>query len=107
MAGGVASRGWRLVLPIVATIAIITPLAILWQASLVPKTFSVLDMGYPDYGGVAAPASGHSVHEGPGVSSVDTLVADPRRKADVLVNLVAASATLNLAGHMVPGFTLN
>ena len=107
MAGGAASRGWRWVVPILATVAILTPLAILWQASLVPKSFSVLDMGYPDYGGVAVPASGHSIHEGPGVHSIDTLVADPKRKADVVVDLVAASATLNVGGRTVPGFTLN
>jgi FtsP/CotA-like multicopper oxidase with cupredoxin domain len=108
MAGGVGSRGWRLVLPIVATVAIITPLAILWQASLVPKTFSVLDMGYHDYGGGPAPsASGHSDHQAPGTRSVDTLIADPARKADVVVHLVAESARLNIGGKTVPGYTVN
>ena len=42
------------------------------------RTISVHDMGYPDHGGVAAPAtSGHSGHGGPGTRSVETLIADP------------------------------
>jgi FtsP/CotA-like multicopper oxidase with cupredoxin domain len=39
--------------------------------------------------------------------SVETLIADPARKADVVVHLVAASATLNVGGKNVPGFTVN
>ena len=73
-----------------------------------PKNLSVHDMGYPDHGGGAAPAtSGHSAHGGPGTRSVETLIADPTRKADVTYDLVAASATLTIGGRAVPGFTLN
>ena len=92
---------WRIVVPILASVALIAPLVILWQTSLVPKNISVLDMGYPDYGGGAEPAGsghggpgGHSAHDGRGSVSVDTLIADPTRKADVVIDLVAASATL-------------
>ena len=37
------------------------PLAWLWQASRVPAVYSVMDMGYLDYGGGAAPdpSGGH------------------------------------------------
>jgi FtsP/CotA-like multicopper oxidase with cupredoxin domain len=100
---------WRIVIPILASVALIAPLVILWQASLVPRDISLHDMGYPDYGGGAAPAaSDHSAHHGgPGTRSVDTLVADPTRKADVTVNLVAAAAALTVGPGTVPGFTLN
>jgi FtsP/CotA-like multicopper oxidase with cupredoxin domain len=108
VAGGAVRRRWRIVVPILASVALIAPLVILWQASLVPRDLSVHDMGYPDYGGGAAPASsGHSAHHGPGTVSVETLVADPTRKADVLVNLVAASATLSVGPQPLPGFTIN
>jgi hypothetical protein len=50
MAGGAVRRRWRIVIPILASVALIAPLVILWQASLVPKTISVHDMGYEDYG---------------------------------------------------------
>ena len=61
------SGSWRMlkvVLPIVATIAIVAPLAGLWQASRVPGAYSVMDMGYPDYGGGAVPdaGGGHGGH---------------------------------------------
>ena len=44
-------RGLRFALPIVATLAIVAPLAWLWQDSWVPGVYSVMDMGYLDYGG--------------------------------------------------------
>ena len=55
-------RALRIVLPIVATVAIVAPLAWLWQASRVPASYSVMDMGYLDYGGRAAPAPGAGGH---------------------------------------------
>src|ERR671914_2213803 len=108
MAGGARARRWRIAVPILASVALIAPLVVLWQASLVPRNVSVHDMGYPDYGGGPAPAtSDHSTHHGPGSRSVETLIADPARKADVLVNLVAASATLTVGSKPTPGFTVN
>jgi FtsP/CotA-like multicopper oxidase with cupredoxin domain len=107
VAGGAVTHRWRIVVPIVATVALLAPLVILWQASLVPKNISVQDMGYSDYGVGAAAASGHSAHQGPGARSVETLIADPARKADVVVDLVAASATLTIGGQAIRGFTLN
>ncbi len=108
MAGGAVRRQWRLVVAVLASVAILAPLAILWQASLVPKNISVLDMGYPDDGrGPAPDESGHLDHRAAGTRSVETLTADPARKADVLVDLVAESARLNFGGKPVQGYTLN
>ena len=43
--------GLKIVLPILATVAIVAPLGWMWQTSRVPGTYSVMNMGYPDYGG--------------------------------------------------------
>ena len=104
---GTRRRRWRVALPILATVALIAPLVILWQASLVPKNISVLDMGYPDYGGAAPAASGHAGHGGTGGRGVETLIADPARKAEVAVNLTAESAALTVGARTLPGYTLN
>ncbi len=48
-------RPLRIALPIVATVAIVAPLAWLWQDSWVPAVYSVMDMGHPDYGAGAVP----------------------------------------------------
>ena len=56
-------RGVRIALPIVATLPIVAPLAWLWQDSRVPSVYSVMDMGYLDYGVGAMPDPGVS---GPG-----------------------------------------
>ena len=45
-----SGRALRIALPIVATVAIVAPLAWLWQDSRVPAAYSVMEMGYPDYG---------------------------------------------------------
>ena len=42
---------------VLATLAILAPLAWLWQSSLVGKSYSVMGMGYLDYGG--GPVGGH------------------------------------------------
>ena len=55
----------RIALPVLATVAIVAPLAWLWQASRVPSRYSVMEMGYHDYGGGAMPdtdAGGHGSH---------------------------------------------
>ncbi len=43
------------ILGVAATVAVLAPVGWLWQQSLVPDTFSVMDMGYPDYGGGPVP----------------------------------------------------
>jgi FtsP/CotA-like multicopper oxidase with cupredoxin domain len=115
-----SGRPWRvlkLVLPIFATLVIVAPLAWLWQASRMPETYSVMDMGYPDYRGGTAPAAGGGhgghvqgdVHNHHPVASrmITDLVADPARAADVRVDLVARQETLTVAGRSIPGFTVN
>lgn len=100
-------RRRRALLPILGTLALLAPLVYLWQASLVPRQFTVHEMGYVDHGvgpGVHAPGTGHGPGHGTGASvSVDTLIADPDRRADVRVKLVAAEATLDIgaAGCLV------
>ena len=54
----------RIALPIVATVVIVAPLAWLWQASRVPAAYSVMNMGYPDYGGGAMADPGGGGHGG-------------------------------------------
>src|SRR4029453_14799309 len=71
--GGMGTAGirrlLRVTLPVLATVAIVAPLAWMWQASRVPGAYSVMDMGYLDYGGGAIPAPGGGrpagEHEGP------------------------------------------
>jgi hypothetical protein len=56
-----ASNGWvlRVAVPVVATLSIVAPLAWLWQDSRVPAVYSVMQMGYLDYGmGAMADTSG-------------------------------------------------
>jgi FtsP/CotA-like multicopper oxidase with cupredoxin domain len=111
------SRIPKVILPILGTVAIVAPLAWLWQASRVPSVYSVMDMGYPDYG-VGAPAAasggGHGGHMQGSMPDdpvsrrlVTDMVADPARPADVRVDLVTRQQTLTIAGHSVPGFTVN
>jgi FtsP/CotA-like multicopper oxidase with cupredoxin domain len=108
-------RVLKVVLPILATVAIVAPLAWLWQVSRVPDAYSVMDMGYPDYGGGAAPnaggghgghVQGHVHHSEPSRLITD-LVVDPARPADVRVNLVTRQETLVVGGRSIPGFTVN
>jgi FtsP/CotA-like multicopper oxidase with cupredoxin domain len=94
-------------MPIVATLAIVAPLAWMWQASRMPAAYSVMEMGYLDYGGgIHGEANGHSHHSGPARSITD-LVADPTRPADVRVDLVTRQEVLTIGGRSVAGFTVN
>jgi FtsP/CotA-like multicopper oxidase with cupredoxin domain len=97
----------RVLLPILATVALLAPLAYLWQDSRVPKEYSAHDMGTADYGG--GPSGGHGAGHGSGAGSIslDTLIADPKRPADVSLDLVTEAATLDIGGRAVPGFTIN
>ena len=93
-----------------ATAVVLAPVAWLWQASLVPATYSLMDMGYVDVGGGPLPA-GHAALDERGSAtarSVADLVADPDRDADVTVDLVVAQETFTLAsGREVAGYTVN
>jgi FtsP/CotA-like multicopper oxidase with cupredoxin domain len=112
----------RVVLACLATLAIVVPLGWMWQASLMPDSYSVMDMGEHDLGGGAALMAagghdGHGAHEDPGGAgagagagalSVEDLTVDSERPADVTVDLVADRQRFTLAsGREVDGFTLN
>jgi FtsP/CotA-like multicopper oxidase with cupredoxin domain len=96
---------WRLVAPIVATLALVTPLAWTWWQSLLPDRYSVMEFGYVDLGG-GQPVT-HALAPGQG-RSVSTLVADPQRPADVTYTLTARKQSFHLAsGERTDGYTIN
>jgi len=99
----------RLFLACLATAVIVVPVGWLWWASLLPESYSVMDMGYTDLGGGPVPerATGHEgMHSG--AASIVSLKADPARPADVRVNLVARKETFRLrSGRRVDGYTVN
>ena len=112
----------RLVLACLATTAVLGPLGWMWLSSLVPSTYSVMDMGYVDTGGgppLVGVQGGHTHaagvdlvdHDHTATStarSVPDLVVDPARQADVVVELVAEQGRFTLAsGRTVDGYTLN
>jgi FtsP/CotA-like multicopper oxidase with cupredoxin domain len=96
-----------------ATVAIVVPLAWMWQDSRTPSSYSVMDMGYVDDGGGPALVLHHHgliTHTGDHrlVRSVPDLDTDPRLAADVRVDLVARQHRFTLAsGREVDGYTLN
>ena len=97
---------WRLLFAWLATVALLGPLIWLWQASLVPTTYSVMDMGYLDYGG--GPKLSTAGHSMPGGTSVADLREESDGPPDVRVDLVARQERFTLAsGREVDGFTLN
>jgi FtsP/CotA-like multicopper oxidase with cupredoxin domain len=102
-------RRVRLAVACVATAVILGPLIWFWQGSLLPKAYSVMDMGYADQGSPAASMRhvGHGQHAAAG-RSVASLTADPGRPADVTVTLTARKQRFRLAsGRAVDGYTLN
>lgn len=113
----------RLALAGAAAVALLAPLAWLWQDSLMPDAYSVMDMGYADYGGALTHVAGtseqsqhhehsghpgHSGHTTSAARSLTSLTADPDRAADVRVTLVARKQRFRLpTGRSVDGYTLN
>jgi FtsP/CotA-like multicopper oxidase with cupredoxin domain len=103
---------------VLATVAIVAPLAWMWQASRMPAAYSVMEMGSLDYGGGGGlnpgvsghsghvEGNGHDHHSGP-ARSITELVADPARPADVRVDLVTRQQELSIDGRSVAGFTVN
>jgi len=59
-------RSLKIAIAAGATVAILGPLGYIWQRSLVPTTYDMAEMGYPDYGG--GQVAGH-VHRGGAGSS--------------------------------------
>lgn len=98
-------RRLRLAIACGAALLITLPIAWLWQDSLLPEAYSIVDMGYADDGGAA-----HSAHgsHGDTTRSITSLVADPDRPADVSVTLTARKERFRLAsGREIDGYTLN
>jgi FtsP/CotA-like multicopper oxidase with cupredoxin domain len=97
----------RLLLGSIATLVVLGPLVWFWQDSLMPGSYSVMDMGYVDYGGGAHEGSGSMAGMDHGTSVAD-LVADPARKADVSFDLKAREERVGLgSGKSVQGYTFN
>jgi hypothetical protein len=73
-----------------------------WAGSLVPSTYSVMDMGRPDFGG--GPAHDHGV----AVRSVADLTGPASGAPDVEVVLAARHESFQLSsGERIDGYTLN
>jgi len=94
----------RLIAALSATTLILGTLGYFWQHSRMPSTYSVMDMGYLDYGGGERPAAGHQ-HQG---RPITELRVDPARPADVVVTLTARKQSLDVAeGTATASYTLN
>lgn len=102
----------RTALAVIATVAVLLPLGLYWKTSLLPSTYSVMDMGYADYGGGPSTSPAQTDHDDmSGMSSgrsVATLTGPTGRAADVSLTLVARRERFQLAsGKAFEGYTLN
>ena len=89
-------------MPAVVAVVALGALGWYWFSSLVPSTYSVMDMGHVDYGG--GPAHEHGAA---GVSVAD-LTGPSDGAPDVAVDLAARAGSFELAsGQRVQGYTLN
>ncbi len=104
---GTSSRwSWRrisFVAAAAATAGLVGVLGWFWYDSLVPSTYSVMDMGYIETGGGSATG-----HEHGGGASVATLTGPRDGEPTVALTLVAREETFTLpSGEQVAGYTLN
>ncbi|BCJ41857.1 metallo-oxidoreductase [Actinoplanes ianthinogenes] len=76
-------RSTRAAIAVVAALAVLGPIGYFWYDSLVPGTYDMATMGYPDSGG--GPAAGHD--HGAGLSVAD--LRGPSGTPDVAVTLTA------------------
>lgn len=110
----------RLLLAVGLVLALVLPLGWMWWHSRLPGSYSVADMGVPDYGGgegfahvhgggLALAADGAADRAADGATvSVDDLGTDAPGEPDVSVDLVAAQGTVELpTGEQVEGYTLD
>jgi FtsP/CotA-like multicopper oxidase with cupredoxin domain len=105
----------RVLVAVLATVALLGAPAWLWMDSLVPSTYSVMSMGYPDFGGGRADAAHGGQHGAweapaaqPGDVSVTELTEQRPGAADVAVTLTARQESFTLeSGESVDGYTLN
>jgi FtsP/CotA-like multicopper oxidase with cupredoxin domain len=90
-------------LAVATALVVLAPLAWMWQASLLPDTYSAADMGFHEDG------RGHAGHGGAVVGrGVDTLTEPSTAPADVRVELIARAEPVRLvSGEQLAGFTLN
>jgi FtsP/CotA-like multicopper oxidase with cupredoxin domain len=95
-----AARNTRTVIGLVATVAVLVPVGLVWWSSLLPASYSVMGMGHADFGGGPADP-GHAEHRAhrwdgppprPGDVSVAELTGPADREPDVAVELVARMA---------------
>ena len=98
---------------VVLTLAIVGPLGWMWWNSRLPSSYSVMDMGYADYGG-GPHAAGHEMDGMEGMDhaagdvSVTSLDTPKGGRPDVVVDLTARQGTVKLAsGKKVEGYSLN
>jgi FtsP/CotA-like multicopper oxidase with cupredoxin domain len=109
-------RNTRTVVGVVATAALVVPLALMWSSSLLPSSYSVMGMGYAEFGGGPADPV-HADHaafgwDGPppqlGDVSVAELTGPASREPDVVVDLTARAGTVELGGGVsLDGYTVN
>ncbi|HTJ35386.1 MAG TPA: multicopper oxidase family protein [Dactylosporangium sp.] len=98
-----SGRRWRVVGAAAAALAIAGPLGWAWQDSLMPGSYSIMDMGHPEYGGGPSHAGMHH-----GGASVAALTGPREGPADVSVTLVARAERITLPdGRTMAGYTLN
>ena len=108
----------RVVVGVVLTLAIVVPLGWMWWDSRLPSSYSVMDMGEPDWGGGPVPAgysaaghgSGHRATGSAAGTSVSVADLDTKtdRPADVRLTVEARQGEVKLAsGEVVDGYTLN
>lgn len=96
-------RRIRLIAALVATAALLGTLGWFWYDSLVPSTYSVMDLGYVDAGGGPDTGHGHA-----GGTSVATLTGPRDGPADVSVAFTAREESFQLGtGEKIEGYTLN
>jgi FtsP/CotA-like multicopper oxidase with cupredoxin domain len=87
--------------PAVVALVLLGALGWYWFTSLVPSTYSVMDMGRADYGGGSA-------HEHGGGRSVADLTGPADGTPDVAVDLAARAESFELvSGERIQGYTLN
>ena len=108
----------RVFLGVAAALALLVPLGVFWGRSLMPDSYSMMDVGYADQGGGEGAlgqgghgSSGSEHHRagGPGAAvSVAELTGPRDRRPDAVVSLVARQETITLAGRAATaGYTLN
>lgn len=110
----VRARRRRVLLAVVATAVLIGPLAWFWASSLVPSTYSVVDLGYADFGGGPIDPAHAGGHASPaseataGQVSLATMTGPAEGDPDVAVTLTARKQQFRLAsGERVDGYTIN